>query len=110
MTYTAHRHFEPTAIAFHCLTWRVIVEKIIVAMIAAILSTGAVKEAEATGKSVLFKNCKEAFAAGFHDMQRGQPGYAPKLDRDKDGVACETDNRWVEYRKDGKYHKVDDED
>jgi hypothetical protein len=39
---------------------------------------------------VFFKNCKEARAAGYSDMAKGEPGYAPKLDRDKDGIACET--------------------
>jgi hypothetical protein len=59
-------------------------------------------------ENVTFKNCKAAFAAGYHDMKRGEPGYSGKLDRNHDGVACETDNRWVEQRKDGKFHKVDE--
>ena len=74
---------------------------------ATLLMSGA---AFAKDTNVSFKNCKAAFAAGYHDMKRGEPGYAPKLDRNHDGVACETDNRWVEKREDGKYHKVDDED
>jgi hypothetical protein len=28
-------------------------------------------------------------------MKRGEPGYSAKLDRDHDGVACETNNHWV---------------
>lgn len=36
-----------------------------------------------------FKNCKEARAAGYSHMRRGQPGYAPHLDRDNDGIACD---------------------
>ncbi len=28
-------------------------------------------------------------AAGKAPLYRGQPGYAPKLDRDGDGIACE---------------------
>ncbi|AMD95979.1 calcium-binding protein [Leptotrichia sp. oral taxon 847] len=37
-----------------------------------------------------FKNCKEAKAKGYKNIKRGQPGYRPKLDRDKDGIACES--------------------
>lgn len=36
-----------------------------------------------------FKSCKEARAAGYSHMRRGQPGYAPHLDRDDDGIACD---------------------
>ncbi|WP_018332838.1 thermonuclease family protein [Actinomycetospora chiangmaiensis] len=36
-----------------------------------------------------YKNCTEAKAAGAAPLHRGQPGYAAKLDRDGDGVACE---------------------
>ena len=41
-------------------------------------------------KSVSFDNCTEARAAGYENIKRGEPGYAAKLDRDKDGVACES--------------------
>jgi hypothetical protein len=36
-----------------------------------------------------FANCDAARAAGAAPLHVGDPGYAPKLDRDKDGVACE---------------------
>lgn len=36
-----------------------------------------------------FKNCAEAWAAGAAPLRRGEPGYASRLDGDKDGVACE---------------------
>ena len=36
-----------------------------------------------------FKNCSEARAAGAAPIRRGEPGYAPHLDRDNDGIACE---------------------
>lgn len=39
--------------------------------------------------SVYYKNCTEARAAGAAPIHRGEPGYASKLDRDDDGVACE---------------------
>jgi endonuclease YncB( thermonuclease family) len=36
-----------------------------------------------------YANCAEARAAGVTPLYRGQPGYASKLDRDGEGVACE---------------------
>jgi len=36
-----------------------------------------------------WKNCTEAKAHGRCNIQREDSDYAPKLDRDKDGVACE---------------------
>jgi hypothetical protein len=36
-----------------------------------------------------FRNCSEARAAGAAPVRRGDPGYAPHLDRDNDGVGCE---------------------
>lgn len=45
--------------------------------------------APAPAPSASYANCTEARAAGVTPLYRGQPGYAPKLDRDNDGVACE---------------------
>ncbi|WP_345694704.1 excalibur calcium-binding domain-containing protein [Kitasatospora terrestris] len=45
---------------------------------------------DTTGPAVYYKNCAEARAAGVAPLHRGDPGYAPHLDRDGDGVACET--------------------
>ena len=42
---------------------------------------------------VSFSSCKEARAAGYSNMRRGEPGYSPDLDRDGDGVACESRRR-----------------
>ena len=39
--------------------------------------------------AVSYSNCTEARAAGAAPIHRGEPGYASKLDRDNDGVACE---------------------
>jgi len=39
--------------------------------------------------TVSYANCAAVRAAGKAPLLRGQPGYAPKLDRDGDGVACE---------------------
>ncbi|WP_423489108.1 excalibur calcium-binding domain-containing protein [Mycobacteroides sp. PCS013] len=36
-----------------------------------------------------YASCKEAHADGKYNIPRGAPGYAPKLDRDEDGLACE---------------------
>ena len=35
------------------------------------------------------QNCSEARAAGVTPIYEGDPGYAPQLDRDNDGIACE---------------------
>lgn len=40
--------------------------------------------------SVYFPNCTAARAAGFSNIRRGQAGYRPELDRDDDGIACES--------------------
>lgn len=37
-----------------------------------------------------YANCAAAKAAGAAPLYRGQPGYRSALDRDNDGVACET--------------------
>lgn len=36
-----------------------------------------------------FRNCAEARAAGAAPVRSGDPGYAPHLDRDDDGIGCE---------------------
>lgn len=41
------------------------------------------------GGGVYYANCSAARAAGAAPVMRGSPGYAPKLDRDNDGVGCE---------------------
>lgn len=38
---------------------------------------------------VHYRNCREAKDAGAAPIYRGDPGYAPHLDRDGDGIACE---------------------
>ncbi|GAB7387423.1 hypothetical protein BSNK01_12590 [Bacillaceae bacterium] len=40
-------------------------------------------------QEVYFANCSEARAAGAAPIYEGEPGYRLKLDRDRDGVACE---------------------
>lgn len=46
-------------------------------------------KAPASSGGTYYKNCTAARAAGAAPLYRGQPGYAAKLDRDNDGVACE---------------------
>ncbi|HEY8381181.1 MAG TPA: excalibur calcium-binding domain-containing protein [Microvirga sp.] len=41
-----------------------------------------------------FRSCRQARAEGFSSMRRGDPGYAPHLDADNDGIACEPYWRW----------------
>ncbi len=38
---------------------------------------------------VYYRNCSAARAAGAAPVRIGDPGYAPHLDRDNDGVGCE---------------------
>ncbi len=42
-----------------------------------------------TTTNVSYKNCIEVKAAGKAPLYEGNPSYDTKLDRDKDGVACE---------------------
>jgi len=46
--------------------------------------------AESDRSSTSYANCAEVRAAGAAPIRRGDPGYSSKLDRDGDGVACET--------------------
>ncbi|KSU81119.1 Excalibur calcium-binding domain-containing protein [Fictibacillus enclensis] len=40
--------------------------------------------------SVFYKNCSAARAAGAAPIHRGEPGYAKHLDRDGDGIGCDS--------------------
>ena len=42
-----------------------------------------------TGKTTTYANCTEAREAGAAPLHRGDPGYSTRLDRDRDGTACE---------------------
>ncbi|RCW82021.1 excalibur calcium-binding domain-containing protein [Phyllobacterium bourgognense] len=48
-----------------------------------------VYRAPAAASGVYFPNCTAARAAGAAPIRVGQAGYARKLDRDGDGIACE---------------------
>lgn len=59
----------------------------------ALSGTAAAQSSFPTGSAgpsgVYYENCSAARAAGAAPLYRGEPGYAPKLDRDDDGIACE---------------------
>lgn len=44
---------------------------------------------KSSGKDVYYENCTAVREAGAAPIYKGDPGYASKLDRDGDGVACE---------------------
>lgn len=41
-------------------------------------------------QSVNFSSCADAAAQGFHNITRDSPAYSSQLDRDGDGIACES--------------------
>jgi len=43
------------------------------------------------GGTDTFANCDAARAAGQENIRQGDPGYSTTLDRDRDGIACESD-------------------
>lgn len=45
---------------------------------------------EPESPNVYYANCSEVRAAGAAPLHRGEPGYRSGLDRDHDGVACES--------------------
>jgi hypothetical protein len=53
------------------------------------LQMPAVDRPTAPPSAVYFRNCDAARAAGATPIRRGEAGYAPHLDRDNDGIACE---------------------
>ena len=58
-------------------------------VILALPMAGATKKSSGNS-TVKFRSCKEARAAGYSDIKKGEPGYSSKLDRDGDGIACES--------------------
>ncbi|MGO0061464.1 thermonuclease family protein [Brevibacillus fluminis] len=52
-------------------------------------SKQAVPPSGAKQTSVYYASCKEARAAGAAPLHKGEPGYRPEMDGDKDGIACE---------------------
>ncbi len=48
------------------------------------------QEDEPEPASAYYSSCADARAAGAAPMRRGEPGYRKGLDRDNDGIACDT--------------------
>ncbi|CAJ1501021.1 excalibur calcium-binding domain-containing protein [[Mycobacterium] burgundiense] len=59
-------------------------------LIAAAVFGGLVLGGAATANAApYYKNCTAARDAGAAPVYEGDPGYAPHLDRDGDGIGCE---------------------
>jgi hypothetical protein len=43
--------------------------------------------------AVYYKNCDEAHADGRWNIPEGDPAYSPRLDKNHDGIACESRDR-----------------
>ncbi len=65
------------------------VKKMVTAVIGGALLSGSLLGGAAAHADVYYKNCSEARAAGVTPLYESDPGYAPHLDRDSDGIACE---------------------
>ncbi|MER7718640.1 excalibur calcium-binding domain-containing protein [Streptomyces flaveolus] len=57
--------------------------------VAALALAGLPAVAEAHDGTHPFKNCTEAYDAGYSDIEKGDEHYGAHLDRDKDGVGCD---------------------
>lgn len=63
------------------------------ALVGLLITTAAIAgpaAAWASSPEPYYENCTAARAAGAEDIPRGGPGYRPALDRDNDGIACES--------------------
>jgi hypothetical protein len=58
--------------------------------VASVSPTPTTVEPVTTGEEVYYATCAAAKQAGAAPLHRGDPGYRAKLDRDGDGVACES--------------------
>lgn len=64
--------------------------RVLLAAVAALGMLGACFGAPTAQADPPYANCKAAAADGRYNIPRGDPAYAPKLDRDGDGIACES--------------------
>ena len=48
------------------------------------------KKKKNSEENIYFSNCKEAKTKGYKNIKKDQPGYSEALDKDGDGVACES--------------------
>lgn len=58
--------------------------------IAAVVGLSALTATSASAAPTAYPNCKTAAAAGEFNIPVGSPGYGPHLDRDNDGIGCES--------------------
>ncbi|GHA71834.1 hypothetical protein GCM10010372_83440 [Streptomyces tauricus] len=54
------------------------------------VDTGSADNEDGGEGSAYYANCDAARAAGAAPVHRGEPGYASHLDRDGDGIGCDT--------------------
>lgn len=57
--------------------------------LAAATGLSALSATPAFAMTTPYPNCDAAAANGVYNIPSSDPGYAPGLDRDKDGIACE---------------------
>ena len=57
--------------------------------VAAAITGAALGAAQTANAEPYYENCTAARDAGVTPLYEGDPGYAPHLDRDNDGIACE---------------------
>ena len=57
--------------------------------IAAVAGLSLLPAAPALAVSLPFANCSEAASVGVYNIPKGTPGYAPRLDADRDGFGCD---------------------
>ena len=55
-----------------------------------IKNLGNNKKKKNSEENIYFSNCKEAKTKGYKNIKKDQPGYSEALDKDGDGVACES--------------------
>lgn len=58
-------------------------------IVAAFVVAATAAGAATASAEVYYENCDAVRAADADPILQGQDGYAPHLDRDRDGVACE---------------------
>ncbi|MDZ7883596.1 MAG: excalibur calcium-binding domain-containing protein [Mycobacterium sp.] len=59
-------------------------------VVAAVLVAAGLASAPAATALAPFPNCTDARAAGYEDIPSDSPYYGPWLDKDDDGVGCES--------------------
>ncbi|KUI45115.1 calcium-binding protein [Mycobacterium sp. IS-1590] len=58
-------------------------------IVAAFVVAATAAGAATASADTYYKNCSAAREAGVTPIMQGEDGYAPHLDRDNDGIACE---------------------